>query len=93
MRKILLEKWRTDRGEMQQWQPCAGIESSDGYSVLFIASAFYDSSPEMEPGAVGEKGLYRNRIGRLPAQQGPPNGPATLKKMESEINVARGKNS
>jgi hypothetical protein len=49
----------------------------------------------MEPRAVREEGctLYSSRIGRLPAQQGPQNGPVILKKMEGEINVARAKNS
>jgi hypothetical protein len=33
-----------------------GIENCDGYSTLFIAAAFYDSSPEMELGAVEKEG-------------------------------------
>jgi hypothetical protein len=31
-------------------------ENCDRCSTLFIASAFYDRSPEMEPGDVGEEG-------------------------------------
>jgi hypothetical protein len=49
-----------------------GIENSDGYRALFIASAFYDSSPEMEPGAVGEKGYISQQNWTIACSTGSP---------------------